>query len=257
VISDVKYGILSIRTVPEGLGGGVLMDVKGLERAIKKDESKVKQYVLRSKICNSGYAEHINRMIAEERTYKEIIDWAGKKGLNITPAQLSKHKKMLPFITEIDWEDQANDVSEAAQLEMRKDKLLHERNLTNVELAIETLQETVKASQITAVNELWGDIIPQMIENIKLYISPDNRHRISFKDAMDGLDKIVKIAQLLEDKPTVIQATSVDGKTEVEHKHTLENVGDGTAESVSTIALEAINKVNEALNEYSNSKPKH
>lgn len=229
------------------------MDEKKLERAINKDETQVKNYILRSKICQSGYMEHVNEMIKAERTYADITSFLEAKGVSVTPAQISKHKKMLPYLTEVEFTP--DNETEVGKLEATKDRFIKEKELTNVELAIETLQKTVQSSQILAVNELWGEIIPQMITNIKNQVA--DGYKISFKDTIDGLDKIVKIAQLLENKPTVIQAATVNGKTEVEHKHehTIESIGDGSAESVSNAALEAMSMVNEALAKYANNKP--
>ncbi|UKM63106.1 hypothetical protein [Weizmannia phage Youna2] len=222
-----------------------------LEKMLKKDVNRVTQYIMKSKICNSGYLDVVNDMIRNEHTYKEIIDFLAAKGIKVTPAQVSRHKKMLPYIEEVQPKDFDKEMDVAIH-EVSKDRYLKRNELTNVELAIETLQKTIQSSQVMAVQTLWGEVIPQMIENIKSKIAEG--HRISFKDSIEGLDKIVKIAQLLENKPTVIQQATVNGKTEVKHEHSIESIGDGTAESVSNYALEAILKVNDVLAEYAKSR---
>ena len=219
-----------------------------IEKELTRDTNKIAGYIAKSKICNSGYLEVVNNMILNKRTYKEIIDFLAGKGIKVTPKQISQHKKYLPYLTEVD----ISDPMEVAMQEVREDKVYKRQELNNVELAIETLQKTIQSSQVLAVQTLWGEIIPQMIENIKSKIAEG--HRISFKDTIDGLDKVVKIAQLLENKPTVIQQATVNGKTEVKHEHSIESIGDGTAESVSNYALEAILKVNDVLAEYAKNR---
>ena len=219
-----------------------------IEKELTRDTNKIAGYIAKSKICNSGYLEVVNNMILNKRTYKEIIDFLAGKGIKVTPKQISQHKKYLPYLTEVD----ISDPMEVAMQEVREDKVYKRQELNNVELAIETLQKTIQSSQVLAVQTLWGEIIPQMIENIKSKIAEG--HRISFKDSIEGLDKIVKIAQLLENKPTVIQQATVNGKTEVKHEHSIESIGDGTAESVSNYALEAILKVNDVLAEYAKNR---
>ena len=229
------------------------MNPKDLEKAIKKDENQVRTYLMRSKIAQSGYMEHVNEMIMANRTYQEVMNFLAKKGITVTPAQISKHKKMLPYIVEN--EPTPHEQSEIGLMENTRDRLIKYQEMTNVELAIETLQQVVKSSQIQAVNELWGEIIPQMIASVKLQVK-ERGDRLPFKDIIDSLDKVVKIARLLEDKATVIQASTVNGETQITHKHehTIESIGDGTAESVSSAALEAMAKVNEALETYANQK---
>lgn len=217
-------------------------------KEITRDTARVANYIARSKICNSGYLEAVNNMLKEDRTYKEVMDFLAAKDITVTPAQISKHKKFLPYLTEVE----ITDPMEAAMSEVREDKVYKRQELNNVELALETLQKTIQSSQVLAVNTLWGEVIPKMIENIQAQILEGNR--ISFKDTVDGLDKIVKIAQLLENKPTIIQAATVNGKAEVEHKHSIESIGDGSAESVSDFALDAIVQVNAVLQDYAKSR---
>lgn len=217
-----------------------------IEKIIQRDTNKIIAYMERSKICNSGYLEVVNNMLKEERTYKEVMNFMAAKGINITPNQISKHKKMLPFITEV----QQETPMQAAMQEVREDKIYARQQLNRTELAIETLQKTIQSSQVIAVQDLWGEVIPQMIENIKTQVN--NGHRISFKETIDGLDKVVKIAQLLENKPTHIQKSEVNGETQV--THTIESMGDGTAEGVSDMALDAVLQVNNVLQQYAENR---
>lgn len=219
-----------------------------IEKELNKDTNRIANYIAKSKICNSGYLEVVNNMLKEERTYKEVTDFLANKGITVTPKQISQHKKMLPYLTEVD----ISDPMEAAMQEVREDKVFKRQELNNIELALETLQKTIQSSQVLAVQSLWGEVIPKMIENIKQQIMEG--HRISFKDTVDGLDKVVKIAQLLENKPTIIQKSEVNGSTEVTHNHTLESVGDGSAEGVSKFALDAISQVNDVLQNYAKNR---
>lgn len=225
-------------------------DLDNQFRDIEKEKLKVARYLNTSGIANSGFMKDINGMIQAGRTYKEIIEFAGKKNLKLTPKQISRHKEMLPWILEYFEEPEENKVQNALQkAETRVGNDIPQAiiDVNQTELALTQLQQTIAANKTMVMNSIWSDLIPKMQEVILTKIDVNNVDLVTFTEAIDALSSLVSTAMKMDEpaKTNPGVGISINGNGAVQVNQTSDS--NQNTSDISSSSLNMLDEINNIL----------
>lgn len=199
--------------------GGV--DKVTLERDLKGEDANVSRHRSLCKICQSHLTDEINGLLLEGKTDAQIIRYAERNGLEINRANLRSHKKYLPQLT---------------RQEIAREKKIEE--MTKIEADIAYAQFKIDQEQAAAIGKIWHEVVPTLLQRI---IEVANSKNVALTSLSETLDQVVKIAQLVDNKPT-------------DRKELITNDYAGTRNEDIRLALEALREANRSIDGFFNSR---